>query len=74
MDGNGISLVGDDEISLVDDDEAAKRLKTKPTTLASWRAIGRGPPFYKIGRRVWYHPRDLRGWVTEQRQLPHSPR
>jgi hypothetical protein len=65
---DGEAIIGDDE--LVDDDEAAKRLKQKPSTLASWRATGRGPPYFKIGRGVFYHPNDLRGWVAEQRQLP----
>jgi predicted aldo/keto reductase-like oxidoreductase len=54
MDSAEISLTGDDEISLVDDDEAARRLLQKASTLASWRATGRGPPFYKVGRRVFY--------------------
>jgi hypothetical protein len=70
MDSAEISLIGDDEISLVDDDEAARRLRQNTSTLASWRATGRGPPFYKVGRRVFYHPHDLRGWLTEQRQIP----
>jgi len=70
MSSAALKLVGDDTISLVDDDEAAKRLLQKPSTLASWRATGRGPPFYKVGRRVFYHPRDLRDWLTEQRQVP----
>ena len=70
MDSAEISLIGDDEISLVDDDEAARRLRQKTSTLASWRATGRGPPFYKVEQRVIYHPHDLRGWLTEQRQIP----
>ena len=70
MDSAEISLIGDDEISLVDDDEAARRLRQKTSTLASWRTTGRGPPFYKVGRRVFYHPHDLRGWLIEQRQIP----
>jgi hypothetical protein len=70
MNNAAFNLVGDDNIGLVDDDEAAKRLLQKPGTLASWRATGRGPPFYKVGRRVFYHPHDLRGWLTEQRQVP----
>jgi hypothetical protein len=70
MDSAEINPICDDEISLVDDDEAARRLLQKTSTLASWRATGRGPPFYKVGRRVFYHPHDLRSWLTEQRQVP----
>jgi hypothetical protein len=70
MDSAEINPICDDEIGLVDDDEAARRLLQKASTLASWRATGRGPPFYKVGRRVFYHPHDLRSWLTEQRQVP----
>jgi hypothetical protein len=70
MDSAEISLLGNDEIGLVDDYEAARRLLQKTSTLASWRATGRGPPFYKVGRRVFYHPHDLRSWLIEQRHVP----
>lgn len=49
-----------------DDEETAALLKTSVSTLARWRANGKGPRFIKIGRRVAYRPTDLDDWLTKQ--------
>ncbi len=33
------------------------------------RANKVGPPFIKVGRRVYYRPRDVDGWILEQERL-----
>jgi hypothetical protein len=63
-----------DPAELVPDAAAAGALHQQRSTLASWRATGRGPRFYKIGRSVFYDPRDLREWLAAQRQHPRSRR
>jgi hypothetical protein len=64
--------LGIDPAELLADKAAAKELRQKPSTLASWRATGRGPRYYKIGRSVFYAPADLREWLVAQRQTPRS--
>jgi hypothetical protein len=61
-----------DPAELLADKAAAKELHQKPSTLASWRATGRGPRYYKVGRSVFYAPADLREWLLAQRQIPRS--
>ena len=34
-----------------------------PGTLAQWRYHGRGPSYYKFGRRIVYRGRDLNEWI-----------
>nr|WP_245649157.1 helix-turn-helix domain-containing protein [Sphingomonas mali] len=44
-------------------DEAASFLRLSPRTLEKYRVIGGGPPFYKLGRRVFYKRVDLEDWA-----------
>lgn len=37
------------------------------STLAYWRDNGYGPPFHKIGTRVYYDPGDWESWLASQR-------
>ena len=32
-------------------------------TMAAWRCRGEGPSYVKIGKRVFYHGRDLNEWI-----------
>lgn len=59
-----------DPAELLDDDAAATALRVTKATLASWRAHGRGPVYFKIGRRCFYQPSDLRAWLEHQRMTP----
>jgi hypothetical protein len=56
-------------MALLNEEEAAKLIpyNPSPTTLASWRAKGRGPEFYKVGGRVFYDDTDVDRWVHSQR-------
>jgi hypothetical protein len=37
----------------------------KPKTLAKWRCNGGGPPFVRLGSRVFYDAADLEKYVAE---------
>ena len=54
------------------DDAAARVLRQKRSTLAAWRATGRGPAYFKVGRTVLYHPNDIRDWLAAQRHRPRA--
>ena len=55
---------------LVSDTEAAKIIHQKQTTLATWGSAGRGPAYYKVGRRVFYSVSDLEAWLASRRCEP----
>lgn len=59
-----------DPQELISNDQTAEQLNVKPQTLASWRALGRGPHFVKIGRAVFYRREDIAGWLGQQRRQP----
>ena len=40
-------------------------------TLEKWRMTGDGPPFIKVGRRVFYRRRDFEAWLTA-RTVSHT--
>jgi excisionase family DNA binding protein len=48
--------------------QAAQYLQTSENTLRSWRCIGRGPRFHKVGARcVRYHRDQLDEFVRQSR-------
>lgn len=56
----------EDEIGLLSERQAARRLGLSPRTLANLRVVGGGPCFRKLGRRVLYRPQDLDGWADQK--------
>jgi excisionase family DNA binding protein len=46
--------------------ETAEILGLSPATLRTWRCLGRGPRFAKVGRSVRYRPADVHEWVESQ--------
>ena len=52
---------------LLSEIETAKECGVSIKTLQYWRYCGHpdGPPFIKIGRRVYYRRSDLKRWVEE---------
>lgn len=52
--------------------EAAEDLRQKESTLASWRATGRGPDFWKFGRGVFYSRQTNAEWKAAQRRSPRA--
>jgi hypothetical protein len=55
---------------LIDDDATANDLQVTRGTLASWRSRGRGPAWWKIGRRIFYSRTYNRNWKAAQRRDP----
>lgn len=47
--------------------EAAVLLRLAQRTLERHRLSGTGPIFMRLGRRVLYHPDDLRAWAQTHR-------
>jgi hypothetical protein len=66
----GKSELPSDDIELLSDVAAAKIVHQKRSTLATWRATGKGPVFIKLGRRVFYSRADLDAWIATQRREP----
>lgn len=48
---------------LLSSDEAADFLRISRKTLPTWRALGKSPPFRKLGTRVVYTRSDLEAFV-----------
>jgi len=57
---------------LLDDQQAAAILKTKPATLSVWRSTGRyALPYVKVGRHVRYRAGDLKAFIA-RRTVDHT--
>ncbi len=50
--------------------EIAAELNVSPRTLRKWRAQGKGPPFIKIGRNVFYRDASRDAWLRRQEVEP----
>lgn len=46
--------------------EASEVLNLPQSTLNRWRSQGEGPPFGKLGRRVFYRADQLELWADQQ--------
>ncbi|KRF06733.1 hypothetical protein ASG88_19725 [Nocardioides sp. Soil777] len=55
----------DEELLTLSD--VAEILKTPENTLRWWRQVGKGPQFFKIGRRLVTTAGDVRQFTREQR-------
>ena len=54
--------------------EAAAMLRLSPRTLERYRVTGEGPPFIKLGGRVFYRRSDLIAWcAARQRRSTSDP-
>jgi hypothetical protein len=58
------------EPTYVDDRELARRTPLVRNTWQKWRHEGKGPPFYKIGRRCLYVWRDVVTFLESHRVTP----
>lgn len=54
--------------------EAASYIGVRKQTLAKWRCTGQYPdlPYYKVGNRITYCPKDVRAFVEARRMLHTS--
>jgi hypothetical protein len=57
---------------LLDVGQAAAHLRRAPQTLAKLRCVGGGPPYYKIGKNVFYKVDDLDAWLDGRRRSSTS--
>lgn len=48
-------------------EEVAEILKTSENTVRWWRQEGKGPDFFKIGKRLYTTVGDLRAFIRKQR-------
>lgn len=51
----------------LDEQQAAAHTGLAPSSLATLRCRGGGPPYYKLGRRCVYSRRDLEAWLAARR-------
>jgi excisionase family DNA binding protein len=54
--------------------EAADLLGIPAKTLAEWAYQGRGPVYYRVGKRVAYRESELMAWLDTQRVEPEGGR
>ena len=53
-------------------DVTAKELDVKTGTLTNWRFNRCGPAYHKIGNRIFYHPNDVKAWISGRRVPPET--
>jgi predicted site-specific integrase-resolvase len=46
--------------------QAAERLGIPEATLRWWRSVGKGPPSFTLGHRVFYRLTDVEAWVEAE--------
>ncbi len=46
--------------------EVAELLRTPAETARFWRHVGKGPRWFKVGRRVLYRRSDVEAWIEQQ--------
>jgi len=51
---------------LLQEGEAGAELQRHPRTLKRWRDLGEGPPYTRVGRRIYYRRSALRQWLLSQ--------
>lgn len=60
-----ISCLRLDDEDLIEPEVLANRWKMALNTLAKWRVSGKGPPFSKIGRHVFYRFHDVKDFEVK---------
>ena len=64
---SGLSPLPANMEALVPSKDAPAHLGVAEQTLARWRSEGHGPPYIKLGKKVYYRAGDLRAWVDASR-------
>lgn len=60
------------QINLWPQDLTASKLGVAKVTLAAWRRKMTGPPWVKIGKRVYYRPTDVNEWIDRATVRPNQ--
>ena len=50
--------------------EAAGELRVGLRTLDRWRGENAGPPFVRVGHRIYYPAEEMRAWVANMVERP----
>ena len=58
-----VTPIRGDDLTLVDNKQAADILGVHYLTLQNWRSTGKSPKFIKVGRSVRYRLSDLKAWL-----------
>lgn len=56
-------------IKLWTPEQTADYLGVPPSTLKYWRQEKQGPPYFKVGARIRYHPRQVERYLVGQQRL-----
>ena len=59
-----------DELDLLDRETAAAVLSVEPRTLDDWRQKRIGPPWVKIGGRIFYRRSSILRWIEHIEEAP----
>lgn len=54
------------EFPLLTSNEVAAIIRIEPGTLYTWRTLGKGPKFFKVGHHVKYRQEDVDLWLAAQ--------
>ena len=57
------------DFDLIPDDDADPIFLNSKITRGRWRREGGGPPFIKIGRRIFYPRAKLADWISSREAL-----
>lgn len=60
-------------LDVIAQEELAKALKVRGSTLRKWRADGKGPAYFRLEKSVFYRVQDVREWIASKLTLPGGP-
>ena len=61
-----MSILSNQEICLLNEDQIADTLGVSVATIRRWRLYGKGPKFIKVGAAVRYERGDFESWLLSR--------
>ncbi len=61
-----VTPIRGDDLTLIDNKQAADILGVNYLTLQNWRSTGKSPRYVKVGRNVRYRISELKAWLEAQ--------
>jgi predicted DNA-binding transcriptional regulator AlpA len=55
---------------LISEDELAERIGKTKACLVAWRHYGRGPPWIKLGGKIYFDKRKVDEWIAANEHVP----